>query len=160
MSLNVKRALARFLLFGMTGLLLEVFFVAVCSAKNGNWNLHGQSSPWMILDYGLLGLVLMPIARPLIRRGIPLGLRAVVYMLGIFMIEFVSGWFFALVGLKIWDYTHLPFNLFGYISALYAPLWYALGLVAEYMYRKIDAIAVVLVWGFTAERLETLGTAT
>ncbi len=154
MSVNVKRALARFLIFGMIGLLLEVFFVAVCAAKDGNWNLHGQSSPWMIFDYGLLGLVLMPIARPLIRRGIPLALRAIVYMLGVFTIEFVSGWLFHLAGLKIWDYSHLPYNLFGYISALYIPLWYAMGLAAEYVYGRVDAIAIVLVRGLTAERLE------
>jgi len=136
------------------GLLLEVFFTAVLAGYRGNWNLHGQTSPWMILDYGLLGLVLMPVARPLIRRGVPLALRAAVYAAGIFAVELVSGWVFDLCGLTIWDYSHLPWNLGGYITAVYTPLWYALGLVVEPLYRKVDAVAVVLAHGFTAEQIE------
>jgi uncharacterized membrane protein len=153
MAIRAKEALTRFLIFGMMGLLLEVFFTAILKATRGDWNIHGMSSPWMIFDYGLLGLVLMPVARPLIRLGLPLPARAVVYMIGIFAVEFASGWVFEKCGLKIWDYSNLPWNLWGYITALYVPLWYVLGLAAELLYRRVDAVAVVLVRGLAAGQI-------
>ncbi len=154
MSVQTKRAFGRFLIFALLGLLFEVLFTASVELAYGNWNMHGRSSPWMIFDYGLLGLVLMPIARPMIRRGMPLPARAVVYMIGIFAVEFASGWIFDVCGLRIWGYEHLPWNLYGYISAVYIPCWYALGLAAEFLYRRVDMCALALVLGVTAEQVE------
>lgn len=154
MSLQTKRVLARFLIFGFLGLLMEVFFGAILALKSGNWNMHGQSSPWMMIDYGLIGVILMPMAGPLIRKKIPLVFRAVIYMLVIFLVEFVTGWIFDLCGLVIWDYSSLPYNLYGYVTLMYAPLWYGLSLVLEYAYRKVDAVALVLVLGLRAEDIE------
>ena len=153
MSLQARRVLGRFIAFGLLGLLFEVFFGAAWNLRLGNLEMHGRSSPWMMLDYGLLGVLLMPIARPLIRRKIPLVLRALVYMVAIFAVEFVSGWLFDLAGLDIWDNSALPFNLCGYIALMYVPVWYAVGLVAEYVYRKVDLIVLLLLWGPTTEEL-------
>jgi len=154
MSVDRKRALGRFIIFALLGLLFEVFFTSAAALRSGNWNMHGQTSPWMMFDYGLLGLVLMYIARPMIRRGVPLVARAVVYMIGIFAVEFASGWVFEVCGLRIWGYEHLPWNLCGYITAVYIPLWYVLGLAAELLYRKVDMVSLALVRGLTAERVE------
>jgi len=154
MPVQTKRVATRFFIFGFLGLLMEVSFGAILALKNGNWNMHGQSSPWMIIDYGLIGVILIPIARPLIRKRIPLVLRAVVYMLAIFLVEFVTGWIFDLCGLVIWDYSNLPYNLYGYITLTYAPLWYGLALVIEYAYRKVDAVALALVLGISADDIE------
>lgn len=159
MSMKAKRVIWRFVIFALMGMLAEVFFGASGAVARGNWNMHGHSSPWMMFDYGLLGIALMPVARPLIRLGIPLALRAAVYMAAIFFVEFVTGWLFDLCGLTIWDYTHMPYNLCGYITLLYAPIWYALGLVAEFLYRKVDALAMTLSLGLSAERLEAMGQA-
>jgi uncharacterized membrane protein len=156
MSISTKRILGRFILFGLLGLVFEVFFGAIWNLKLGHWNMHGQSSPWMIFDYGLLGIVLMPIARPLIKRNIALPFRAVVYMLGIFTVEFISGWLFDICGLTIWDYSSLPYNLCGYIAFMYVPIWYGVGLVAEYLYQKVDTIALVLATGLNNQKLELL----
>lgn len=158
MSVTTKRVIGRCVIFALLGLLSEVFFTAGIRLAHGNWNMHGCSSPWMMVDYGLLGILLMPMARPLIRRGVPLPLRAVVYMVAIFAVELVSGWIFDLCGLAIWDYSSLPYNLFGYITALYIPCWYGAGLVVEYLYRKVDACALVLALGWHAARLEALAT--
>lgn len=154
MSLQTKRTLMRFLIFALFGLLLEVFFTGIANLRAGHWSFRGHTSPWMIFDYGLMGLVLMPMARPMIRRRIPLVLRAVAYMIGIFIVEFVSGWIFDLCGLEIWDYSHLPLNLHGYITLTYIPFWYAFGLVAEYLYRRFDALALVWAAGLTADDIE------
>jgi uncharacterized membrane protein len=156
LSVNTKRVLWRFLLFACFGLLIEVFFTALGGIGRGRINLVGHTSPWMMIDYGLLGLVLMPIANPLIRRNVPLPVRAIVYMLAIFFVELVSGWFFDLCGIKIWDYSHLRYNIHGYITAMYAPFWFGLGLVVEAVYRRIDATALLFATGTSGVQLENL----
>ncbi len=155
MSLQAKRTIARFLIFACIGLLIEVFFTSLGGLRHGDFNLRGHTSPWMMLDYGLLGVVTMPIARALTRLGAPLVLRAAVYMLGIFFIEFVSGWLFDLCHIRIWDYSHLRLNLCGYITLMYAPFWYALGLGVEYLYKKVDAAALMLARGWDVSQLES-----
>lgn len=151
--MQTRRALIRFFLFALLGLLMEVFFTATGSGLGGNWNITGKTSPWMMIDYGLLGVLLEPIGGPLIRRGVPLFLRAAVYMLLIFVVEYISGIIFTACGLSIWNYSHLPYNLHGQITLLYAPFWYGLGFAVETLYRKIDAIAVLLLRGLSADDL-------
>jgi uncharacterized membrane protein len=158
MPVRTKRALARFVIFAMMGLLLEVFFTAIIKGLAGDRNLHGMTSPWMMIDYGLLGLLLMPIARPMIRRKVPLPVRSIVYMVGIFAVEFLSGWVFDECGLKIWDYSAYRGNLYGYITPQFIPLWYALGLSAEFLYQRVDMVALALARGVSAEQLESLTT--
>ncbi|HPU98383.1 MAG TPA: hypothetical protein PLO53_10570, partial [Candidatus Hydrogenedentes bacterium] len=70
--------------------------------------------------------------------------RAVVYMLGIFLVEYVSGEIFTAAGLRIWNYSHLPLNLRGQITLVYAPFWFALGLGLETLNRWIDRCAAAL----------------
>lgn len=152
--MSTKRALLRFFLFALLGLLIEVFFTGLGGLAHGHWDMRGHTSPWMMIDYGLLGVILMPIARPLKRMGIPLLGRAVAYMLAIFAVEFVSGTIFTACGLHIWDYSNHPLNLNGQITLMYAPFWYSLGLGVEFLYRKIDAVAVLWLRGMTAEEIE------
>lgn len=155
--MQVKRAFTRFMIFALGGLLGEVFFTAAGRAFHGDWNLHGHTSPWMMIDYGLFGVILMPVANLLIRKGVPLPVRAFFYMLVIYAVEYTSGIIFTWgLGLRIWDYSYLPYNLHGQITLYTAPVWYALGFLAEYLYRKVDAIAVLLLRGVTAEQIEQL----
>ena len=156
--MQARRVLMRFLLFALLGLVMEVFFTALGQLRSGHWDMHGHSSPWMMIDYGLLGIVTMWLARPMLRAGVPLVGRAVVYMLGIFLVEYTSGMIFThVLGLDIWSYYTMPYNLHGQIALSFVIPWYLLGLVVEYLYRKIDAFAVVLVRGLTAEQLDALG---
>lgn len=150
------RAVTRFFLFALMGLLMEVFFTAIAHLVGGDWNARGSTSPWMMIDYGLLGVLTAPIRDALVRKGIPLVGRAVVYMLGIFLIEYVSGLIFTAAGLRIWDYSTYAYNLHGQITLLYAPFWFGLGLGVECLYRKVDAITVLLLRGLSAEDLERL----
>jgi uncharacterized membrane protein len=157
--MQTRRVIIRFFIFAGIGLVMEVLFTATFALIDGDWNMHGRTSPWMMLDYGLLGIVTMWLARPMMARRIPLPLRAVVYMLGIFLVEYVSGMVFThVLGLKIWDYSHLAYDLHGQITLLYAPFWYLLGLCVEFLYRRVDACAVTLARGFTAEELESIRT--
>jgi len=156
MKTELKRTLWRFLLFALFGLLIEVFFGAIGQLVKGNWStFRGGTSPWMMVDYGLLGIITMPLARPMMRARIPLIGRAAVYMIGIFLVEFISGWIFDLAGIHVWDYSDKPLNLYGYITLTYTPFWYTLGLFVEPIYRRIDAMAVVLARGIQADHLLT-----
>ncbi len=154
--MNYQRVAVRFLLFALLGLLIEVFFTASGQLRHGNWNIVGHTSPWMMFDYGILGLVVGPIANALKARRVPLALRAVVYMLGIFLVEYVSGIIFTHFGLHIWDYSDMKWNLQGQITAMFIPCWYGLGLFVEYLNRRVDACAVVLARGISAEDLEKM----
>ena len=151
-----RRVVIRVALFALLGLLVELFFTGLGSLLKGNINFTGHSSPWMMLDYGILGLLVGPMAGVMKRKRLPLLLRAAVYMLGIFLVEYVSGLLFKACGLRIWDYSHLPLNLHGQITLTYAPYWYALGLGLELLNKWIDACAATLAGGFTAEELAAL----
>jgi uncharacterized membrane protein len=151
----MKRIAIRFLLFALLGLLIEVFFTWMSRFFSGNFSAQGHTSPIMMLDYGMLGIVTMPLARPMRAHGIPLFLRAVVYMIGIFAVEYVSGIIFTrCLGLHIWDYSHMRFNLQGQITLMFVPCWYTLGLFVEFLYRRVDACALVIARGLTAEEIE------
>ncbi|MBI1319777.1 MAG: hypothetical protein GC168_12645 [Candidatus Hydrogenedens sp.] len=153
---NPKRILTRWFLFACIGLLIEVFFTGILHFIGGDRSAMSKTSPWMMIDYGMLGVVIWPIKEALEKRGVPLAGRAFVYMLGIFVIEYVSGIAFNMAGIHIWDYSNhaiplggrsIPMHLHGQITAFYAPLWYALGFVLEWLHRRVDAVAVLLLTG-------------
>lgn len=141
-----KRPAIRFLIFAILGVFMEVVFTGMSGLiLEGNISMNGHSSPWMMLDYGLLGILVPFFRDPLVKRQVPLFLRAVVYMLGIFFVEYVSGIVFhKVLGLRIWDYSHLPYNLHGQITLIYTPFWYGLGLGVEKLYEWVDKCAWVI----------------
>ena len=152
-----KRALLRVLIFALLGLVFEVFFTDLGALLHGKIGRNGNTSLFMMLDYGILGVVLGPISEALKRRRVPLALRAAVYMLGIFFVEYTSGRLFTACGWTIWDYSALKWNLHGQITLLYAPVWYSLGLGVEFLYRRVDACAAVLLRGLTADQIVAVG---
>lgn len=148
-----SRMLMRWFLFGCIGLLLEVFFTSFANLLSGHISAIAKTSPWMMLDYGMLGIAVAPLSSTLIAAGVPLPGRAFVYMLGIYVIEYFSGLAFNAVGIHIWDYSHhaitlggreIPMHLSGQITLFYAPFWFALGLVVEWLHAKVDAVALML----------------
>ena len=149
-----KRVLLRVMLFAFLGLLIEVFFTSMGGLLGkANFNLRGHSSLWMLPVYGLLGVLIVPVSEPLKICRIPLVVRAVIYMLLIFLVEYLFGVVFRWMGLRIWDYSNQPLNLHGHITLTYAPFWFWLGLWLEYLHKKLDACAVVMAGGYTAEAL-------
>jgi uncharacterized membrane protein len=155
--MQIKRVLLRFLIFGLMGLLMELLFGVAGDLIRQDWDLRGGSSLWMIIDYGLFGLILMPIARRLMAFGIPLPVRAVFYMLFIFFVEYTSGILFhKVMGIHVWNYDHLAYNLHGQIAPHFIPAWYALGLAGEWLYRRVDACALLLAKGLRAGDIEAV----
>ena len=69
----------------------------------------------------------------------PLVLQMLIAAAMITLVEFLSGCVLNIwLGLEIWDYSHLPFNLLGQVSLLYSFLWYilsAVGIVLDDYFR-------------------------
>ncbi len=167
MTVNAKRAIIRFSIFAAFGLTAEVLATAGGQHYAGDpdfwvwYNLHGHSSPWMLPVYGLLAFLVPPLSRPFIQRGVPLPVRAFVYMLAIFAIEYVVGVVYTLCGLTVWNYNYvLPYALcgpFGQHAHIMLPSvvpWYLLGLGAEYLYDRVDLCALALAKGVSREAVE------
>ena len=132
----------RFVLWGLFGLLLEVIFTAIVGlVREHHVDLVGRTSLWMMLVYGLIGLLYPPVQGLLVKLKFQRFLRAAVYMGLIFLIEYASGRVFASFGLRLWDYSDLPYNIEGHITFIYAPLWFTLGYSLEWLFPKFDRVA-------------------
>jgi len=141
--MKYQRVCVRFIIFAFFGLVTEVLFTGIGGLiSHGNINMIGHSSPWMMIDYGLLGVITPWIRNPMKTRKIPLPIRAIVYMVGIYFVEYVSGIVFhKVLGLRIWDYSHMRLNLHGQITLMYLPAWYSLSLGIEKLYEWVDKSA-------------------
>ena len=79
----------RFVIYGMVGLCMEIFWTGMGSLINGNLRLIGQSNIWMFFIYGM-AIFLEPIHTLL--NGWSVILRGGVYTLLIFITEYFTGW--------------------------------------------------------------------
>ena len=131
--------LIRFCVYGLLGWCFEVVWTAVTEKVRGvqpDWCLAGHTYLWMFPIYGLLA----PIGEPVhdfLRPHIWI-LRGLVYLLGIWVVEFVTGWLLRkLTGKCPWDYSNFRGNIQGIITLEYAPVWFIFGLAFE---RAHDAL--------------------
>ncbi len=53
-------------------------------------------------------------------------------------LELVFGIIFNIgLGMKVWDYSNLPLNLFGQICLLFSAIWYCFGILIYYAFRLL-----------------------
>ena len=92
----------------------------------------GQSSIWMFPIYGTAALI-----RPLSCLLRPLGVitRGLLYMSGIFSMEYLTGSALKKRGICPWDYSGVRLNYRGLIRLDFAPLWFLTGLFYERLLR-------------------------
>lgn len=130
----------RFIVFGILGVFGEVVFTSIQGAiRERSFRLQGFSFLWMIPIYGLLAVLFLPIADAIARWPWPL--RGIVYMLGIYLVEYLTGTLLTrIVGRHIWEYKD-RFNLHGQITLKHAPIWFAVGLLVERYYPQVERIA-------------------
>lgn len=139
---------------GIAGWCLEVMFTSVDSIMAGDWRLIGRTSLIMFPIYGM-GALLLPISRFIDSwlTGLP-GLedagqdrlgragRAIrhglIYMVLIFIAEYITGIWLTSVGICPWDYSLWPDNVGGVIRLKFAPLWFMTGLLFEYLTKPKD----------------------
>jgi len=141
----MQRQLLQFIAFGCLGITTEIFFTAL-SAVVTHWradlpvdgSLTGHSYIWMFPIYGSAAL-LLPIGYRAMRSW-PLPVRMLVYGVGIFAVEFVSGWLLELVTARCpWEYD-APLAVLGYIRLDYYPFWVAFSWLLEKLYLFLEKL--------------------
>lgn len=118
----------KFLICGMIGWCLEIFWTGLCSLKRRELKLTGRSSIWMFPIYGLAAC-LAPLSRRL--QGQSFWKRGLLYACAIFATEFLTGSFLKKFDLCPWDYSKSKWNIGGVIRLDYAPVWFLTGLLYE-----------------------------
>ena len=118
----------KFILCGLTGWCLEVFWTGLIALQRRQMKLEGRSSIWMFPIYGMAAF-LAPLSRLL--KGRCFWVRGLVYTGAIFLTEFVTGSLLKRRGMCPWDYSGNPLNYKGVIRLDYAPLWFCTGLLFE-----------------------------
>ena len=117
-----------FLLCGLLGWSLEIFWTGLHSLFKRDRQLMGHSSLWMFPIYGCAAFI-GPLSR-LLQKKHPL-FRGNLYMLGIFLVEFSTGLLLKRKDWCPWDYSDCPLQYQGVIRFDFAPLWFLTGLLFE-----------------------------
>lgn len=117
-----------FILCGLTGLFMEIFFTGMNSLLHQDYSLTGHSSVLMFPIYGA-AVIFGPLSRRL--QGKSFLLRGCIYTICIFLMEFLSGALLQLLQICPWDYSGDPTNIAGLIRLDYAPFWFAASLILE-----------------------------
>lgn len=138
---------------GITGWCLEVVFTSIESMMLHDWRLMGKTSLLMFPIYGM-GVMLAPIGKWVDSwlsiktepgTEYPLSLKdrimrhGMLYMVLIFVAEYVSGAWLKARGICPWDYTGRHSNINGLIRLDFAPLWFGTGLLFEEITKKKGA---------------------
>lgn len=121
-------------------------FTSVESIAIHDWRLMGKTSLLMFPIYGM-GALLAPIGRRVDRwlqagPGEVLALRdkifrhGTLYMVLIFVAEYLSGTWLRTIGVCPWDYTGRHSNIDGLIRLDFAPLWFMTGLLFEQITKR------------------------
>lgn len=140
----LNRFTRNFLKCGIAGWCLEVIFTSAESVMAGDWRLMGHTSLLMFPIYGM-GALLSPIGRLVDlwigdgSGGRETGLNpadqavrhGMLYMVLIFIGEYLSGLFLRRQGICPWDYTGCRSSINGLIRLDFAPLWFLTGLLFE-----------------------------
>lgn len=123
--------LARFLLYGCAGWVLEVCFTGTSSVLlERDRGATGKTYLWMHPIYGATALGLELLSRRL--EFLPRPVRALAYTAVIFGAEYTTGWLLRRVlGRCPWDYEDRGWSVKGLIRLDYAPAWFATGLLFE-----------------------------
>lgn len=122
-----------FIKCGILGWGMEIFWTGLDSLLHGDPRLTGRSSLWMFPIYGLAAAI-----GPIYQMLKPLNviLRGLIYMICIFAVEYVTGAILRSLNLCPWDYSQTAFHINGLIRLDYAPLWFAVGLIFEWVLRR------------------------
>lgn len=130
------KTLIRFYLWATLGLSSEIFFtafsdlyIAIHDHKPIDWGLSGHSYVWMFFIYGS-GALLFPLTHKHL-KGFHLLLRMIAIAIGIFIVEFITGFILDKVtGHCPWEYTS-QWNVMGYIRLDYLPVWMIFAYIIE-----------------------------
>jgi len=127
----------RFVIYGLLGWCIEVFWTGLGSLFRGNITLPGGTYIWMFPIYGL-AVILEPIHNRMRNRNI--FLRGGIYLIFIYAIEYIGGLILrCLLGVCPWNYEK-GISIGGLIRLDYAPAWFVAGLFFEKIHDKLMEI--------------------
>jgi uncharacterized membrane protein len=114
---NILKLLVLFLIGGLLYYLIELLY-------------RGYSNPFMILVGGLC-FILMGSINEYFTWQTPLWRQCLISAIMITVVEFISGMIFNVwLGMNIWTYKNLPFNICGQICLYYSVLWMLIAIPA------------------------------
>jgi len=118
--LSVHNAVEESTLFIMGGIFYCI--VELC------W--RGRTNSSMFIVGGICFILLGMVNHKFLKWDTPLLLDGILASILITCVEFISGMILNVwLKLNVWDYSDLPFNLFGQICLQYSVAWYVLGTV-------------------------------
>lgn len=115
---------------GILGWCIEIIWTAFNGIKSDNNKFVGHTSIIMFPIYGLASII-KPISTRLKNRNIPVLVRGVVYTIGIFTVELITGSILKKNNNCPWDYSDKKYNINGVVRIDYAPLWFIVGIFFE-----------------------------
>lgn len=119
----------RFIIYGLAGWCLEVFWTGLGSLFSGDVKLSAHTYMWMFFIYGL-AVFLEPVHDSISKW--PMIVRGGIYTILIFAAEYSTGWLLrVIIGVCPWDYSHSIYSVNGIIRLDYTPVWFAAGLLFE-----------------------------
>jgi uncharacterized membrane protein len=129
--------LLHLLLYALLGLVVEVLYTAIYAAAEAivdrlpiDGRLQGHTYLWMLPIYGLGGLLFEQVHT--ILASWHWTARGLLYALGIFLVEYLSGFVIEkLTGSIPWDYSKRRWHVHGKIRLDYLPVWFCFGLFLE-----------------------------
>jgi len=123
----------RCFLYGAYGCCFEILFTGIkywIASGYKDWSFRGKSYIWMFFIYGLLAFLFEPVHNLL--RSWLWPFRGVVYVAGLYSVEFATGWLLRIITGKCpWDYTGKKYNYKGLVRWNYAPVWFLFCMLAE-----------------------------
>lgn len=131
--------LLRYMIYGLLGMNMEIFWTGLSQIGSGSKNLIGHTSIWMFFIYGTAVIILEPLHNLVSDQN--WFIRGCVYTTAIFAIEFLSGYLLKLIGVEAWRYTS-PLSVIGLIRLDYAPAWFAVGLIFERLHTLLLKINI------------------
>lgn len=127
--------LTRFIIYGLLGWNMEVFWTGLMSGLNGNPRLAAHTYLWMFPIYGL-AVLLEPLHDRI--RCLHWYLRGMTWVLVIWAVEFTTGGLLRLlVGTSPWIYRD-GWQVYGLIRLDMAPLWFVTGLLFEKLHDRLS----------------------
>lgn len=120
-NIYMKNKLTIFTLLGIAYIFIEVMFTSITTLK---FSLIGQSSLWMFLVGGCLGMLLGKINEIKSFQKLSHLVTVLLGATAITLIELLSGLILNIVcGFGIWNYTLNPLNFLGQIDIIHSTCW-------------------------------------
>lgn len=136
--------LIRFLIYGLVGWAVEIFWTGLPKRRPIDWTLPGHTQWWTFPLYGQIATLYEPLHNRI--RHFPLLQRGLIYALGFVAVEFAAGETLKrLLGKIPWDYTgRARWQIRGAARLDYAPLWFIFGLLLEPLHDYLVAVTPAL----------------